>query len=34
VHAYLAPDALRVLSGGAPVADLAAADDSQILQAS
>ena len=34
VYAYLAPDALRVLSGGAPVADLAAADDSQILQAS
>jgi spermidine/putrescine transport system ATP-binding protein len=26
VHAYLAPDALRVLSGGTPVADLTAAD--------
>jgi spermidine/putrescine transport system ATP-binding protein len=34
VHAYLAPDALRVLSGGEPAADLSAADDGQIMQAS
>ncbi len=27
VHAYLAPDALRVLSGGASAADLSAADE-------
>ena len=32
VHAYLAPDALRVLSGGTPVADLTAAEE--IPQAS
>jgi len=32
VHAYLAPDALRVLSGGAPAADLTAAEE--IPQAS
>jgi spermidine/putrescine transport system ATP-binding protein len=35
VHAFLAPDALRVLSGGAPVADLSAAvPDESVLQAS
>jgi spermidine/putrescine transport system ATP-binding protein len=35
VHAFLAPDALRVLSGGAPVADLSAAEpDESVLQAS
>jgi spermidine/putrescine transport system ATP-binding protein len=35
VHAFLAPDALRVLSGGTPVADLSAAEpDESVLQAS
>jgi len=36
VHAYLAPDALRVLSGGAPAADIAAAgpDAEEVLRAS
>jgi spermidine/putrescine transport system ATP-binding protein len=35
VHAHLAPEALRVLGGGAPVADLgAAAPDEDLLQAS
>ncbi len=35
VHAFLAPDALRVLAGGAPAADLgAAAPDENVLQAS
>ncbi len=36
VHAYLAPDALRVLSGGAPTADLSATapEDEPIRQAS
>ncbi len=35
VHAFLASDALRVLAGGAPVADLGAATpDNQVLQAS
>jgi spermidine/putrescine transport system ATP-binding protein len=35
VHAFLAPDALRVLGGGAPVADLgAAAPEESVLQAS
>jgi spermidine/putrescine transport system ATP-binding protein len=37
VHAYLAPDALRVLSGGAPAADLnaaAAAEPDEVRQAS
>jgi spermidine/putrescine transport system ATP-binding protein len=34
VHAYLAPEALRVLGGGTPVADLsAAAADEDVLQA-
>jgi spermidine/putrescine transport system ATP-binding protein len=31
VHAFLAPDALRVLSGGAPAADLTAAVEPDIL---
>jgi spermidine/putrescine transport system ATP-binding protein len=31
VHAFLAPDALRVLSGGAPAADLTAAAEPDIL---
>ena len=36
VHAYLAPDALRVLSGGAPAADLSATapEPEEIRQAS
>jgi spermidine/putrescine transport system ATP-binding protein len=34
VHAYLAPDALRVLSGGEAVSDLTAADADEIRQAS
>jgi ABC-type Fe3+/spermidine/putrescine transport system ATPase subunit len=34
VHAYLAPDALRVLSGGAAAADLSAAEPEDIRQAS
>jgi spermidine/putrescine transport system ATP-binding protein len=34
VQAYLAPDALRVLSGGTPVADLNAAEPEAIAQAS
>jgi spermidine/putrescine transport system ATP-binding protein len=34
VHAYLAPDALRVLSGGATVADLNAAEPEDVRQAS
>jgi spermidine/putrescine transport system ATP-binding protein len=34
VHAYLAPDALRVLSGGTPLADLNATQDDEIRQAS
>ncbi len=34
VHAYLAPDALRVLSGGAAAADLNAAEPEDIRQAS
>jgi len=34
VHAYLAPDALRVLSGGAPAADLNAAAAEDVRQAS
>jgi spermidine/putrescine transport system ATP-binding protein len=35
VHAFLAPDALRVLDGGAPAADLgAAAPDEDVLRAS
>jgi spermidine/putrescine transport system ATP-binding protein len=34
VHAYFAPDALRVLSGGTPVADLGAADPEDMQQAS
>jgi spermidine/putrescine transport system ATP-binding protein len=34
VHAYFAPDALRVLSGGTPVADLGAAEPADMQQAS
>jgi len=34
VHVYLAPDALRVLSGGTPVADLNAAEPEPVAQAS
>jgi spermidine/putrescine transport system ATP-binding protein len=34
VHAYFAPDALRVLAGGAPMADLNAADADDMRQAS
>jgi spermidine/putrescine transport system ATP-binding protein len=34
VHAYFAPDALRVLSGGTPVADLTAAEPEPVSQAS
>ncbi len=34
VHAYLAPDALRVLAGGTPVADISAAEPEEIRQAS
>jgi spermidine/putrescine transport system ATP-binding protein len=34
VHAYFAPDALRVLSGGTPVADLNAAEPEAVAQAS
>jgi spermidine/putrescine transport system ATP-binding protein len=34
VHAYFAPDALRVLAGGTPVADASAADAEDMPQAS
>ena len=34
VHAYFAPDALRVLSGGTPAADLTAAEPEDVAQAS
>src|ERR1700733_274292 len=34
VHAFFAPDALRVLSGGTPVADLGAAEPEDVAQAS
>jgi spermidine/putrescine transport system ATP-binding protein len=34
VHAYLAPDALRVLAGGAPAADLNAAEPEDVRRAS
>ena len=34
VHAYFAPDALRVLSGGTPVADLTAAEPEDVARAS
>jgi hypothetical protein len=34
VHAYFAPDALRVLSGGAATADLNAAGPDSLQQAS
>jgi spermidine/putrescine transport system ATP-binding protein len=34
VHAYFAPDALRVLSGGTPVADISAAEPEEMRQAS
>ncbi len=34
VNAYLAPDALRVLSGGAAVADLGAAEPENVARAS
>jgi hypothetical protein len=32
VHAYLATDALRVLSGGTPAADLNAAAEPEVMQ--
>ncbi len=34
VHAYFAPDALRVLAGGTPVADISAAEPEEMRQAS
>jgi spermidine/putrescine transport system ATP-binding protein len=34
VHAYFAPDALRILSGGTPVADLTAAEPEDVARAS
>jgi spermidine/putrescine transport system ATP-binding protein len=34
VHAYFAPDALRILSGGTPAADLGAAEPEDVARAS
>jgi len=34
VNAYFAPDALRVLAGGTPVADISAAAPQEMQQAS